>query len=61
MAISKPGRNELYPCVSGKNYKKCCLAKSDIGKSPLLSAEGVMPDLADTLWATLMAENFFVG
>ena len=25
--MSKPGRNELCPCGSGKKYKKCCLEK----------------------------------
>jgi tetratricopeptide (TPR) repeat protein len=27
--MSKPGRNDLCPCGSGKKYKKCCLAKDE--------------------------------
>ncbi len=26
------GRNEPCPCRSGKKYKKCCLAKKDVGR-----------------------------
>lgn len=25
--MSKIGRNDLYPCGSGKKYKKCCMMK----------------------------------
>ncbi|HAR49339.1 MAG TPA: hypothetical protein DCR81_04410 [Smithella sp.] len=33
LAISKPRRNELCPCGSGKKYKACCVAKEENEKA----------------------------
>ena len=30
-AVPKPGRNAACPCGSGRKYKKCCLAKDQVG------------------------------
>jgi tetratricopeptide (TPR) repeat protein len=52
--MSKPGRNDLCPCGSGKKYKKCCLPREEAARSPAFQREApfiaeLRPDLDEAV------------
>jgi hypothetical protein len=36
VAMARAGRNDLCPCGSGRKFKKCCEAKTDIVRQRVL-------------------------
>ena len=36
--MAKIGRNDLYPCGSGKKYKRCCMANDELAAREKLAA-----------------------
>ncbi len=54
-AATKPGRNDMCPCMSGKKYKRCCQDKDDsafsLSPAPGLSWDEYLMQAADTMTA----------
>ncbi len=47
--MSKPGRNDLCPCGSGKKYKKCCLPRDEAKARSAIPAPSLVETDLDSL------------